>query len=429
MQLSTPFEMYRRVFFSPSVRGGIIMKGREMILVAGMMLGMTFSIQAADAMIKQPDIGSPENKCEQQAVSPPNVMGTEKKAAAASQPVISKETDKKSDKKTASMLSLEQVAAIQIPKPVVLSKMDFQIGTIRRGNMLNKVKRIFGSPTKYLQSTHYTTIQYDDSTLKLRVVSRNDTVPFLKQTGEERKAVRVGIDAVYLGRGEKVSLGRELHLKLPTEVLVRQFGIPTNVLRDADANVYYMVYQHPTEDTDMVFAIANRKIERVALMQARPPYSNGNKQMVQNKRTERDFTLMGFGLDAPFQANKYNMWNNLIKRDTNNFWLYGDYGVEVDRHNMVRKVFLLTNNAYTSRGATLGYHVSTILKLYGRPDRVELGPGGEKSVDAYYYDSSFQKGVSLVFVIKHETQYVEDVILTDSPIKNLQDPMTRYGLK
>lgn len=410
------------------------MKGREMILAAGIALGMAVSVQAADIVAVQPNTASQGSIFEQQKVVSPKEkagMGTLTIPAAKTVPnqETDKKSDKKSDKKTDSMLTPEQVAAIEIPEPAVLSKMDFQIGTIRRGNTLNKVKRIFGSPTKYLQSTHYTTMQYDRTDLKLRVVSRNDTASILKKTGEERKAVRIGVDAVYLGHGENILLSREMHLKLPTEVLVRQFGIPTNVLRDADANVYYMVYQHPAEDTDMVFAIANRKIERVALMPARPPYSSGNEQMVQNKRTERDFTLMGFGLDSPFQANKYNMWNNLVKRDSNNFWLYGDYGVEVDRRNTVRKVFLLTNNAYTSRGATLGYHISTILKLYGRPDRVEMGPDGEKSVDAYYYDSSFQKGVSLVFVVKHDTQYVEDVILTDSPIKNLQDPMTRYGLK
>ena len=407
------------------------MKGKEMILAVSMLLGMACSVQAADAVTNQQDIVSQGTVIEKQQdslltkstdIRTPNVPTVSNTATP-------QKTAPKGAKQIDMMLTPEQVNAMEIPNPVLLSNADFQIGTIRRGNTLQKVTRIFGSPMKYQQSTHYTTMEYDTSDLKMRVVSRNDTAFVLKQKEKERKPVRVGVEAVYLGHGENVPMSRGLHLKLPTEVLVRQFGIPTNVLRDADANVYYMVYQHPAEDTDMIFAIANRRIERVALMKARPPYSNDNVQMVQGKRTERDFTLMGFGVDTPFQANKYNMWNNLVKRNSHNFWLYGDYGVEVDRHNTVRKVFLLTNNAYTSRGATLGYHISTILQLYGRPDRVEMGPGGEKSVDAYYYDSPFQKGVSLVFVVRHETQYVDDVILTDSPIKNLQDPMTRYGLK
>ncbi|MFR6643631.1 MAG: hypothetical protein ACLUQN_08805, partial [Megasphaera sp.] len=178
-----------------------------------------------------------------------------------------------------------------------------------------------------------------------------------------------------------------------------------------------------------VFAVGNRRVERVALMPVRPPYITSEPAKDPKKLTERDFTLMGFGLNQPFEANKYNMWNKLVKRNNSSFWLYGDYGVEVDRRNMIQKVFLLTNNGYTSRGATLGYHVSTILALYGRPDRVEWGPDKEKSVDAYYYDSPYQKGVSLVIIMRHNEPYVDDIILTSTPIKNIQDPMERYGLK
>ena len=119
----------------------------------------------------------------------------------------------------------------------------------------------------------------------------------------------------------------------------------------------------------------------------------------------------------------------MVKRGTSHFWLYGSYGLEVDRHNMVKKVFLLNNSSFTGRGATLGYRVSTLLALYGQPDRIEKGPAGEEYVDAYYYDSPFQKGVSLVFINKHATDYIDDVLLISEPIKNIQDPMERYGLK
>ena len=272
-------------------------------------------------------------------------------------------------------------------------------------------------------------MQYDDKDVAMRVRSRNDTADILKESGEEREGVRIGVESVFLTSGKGAVFGRGLRLKMPAEVLVRQMGIPSNVLRDADANIYYFVYENPARDGAMIFAVADRKIERVALMPPRPPYNRSDALPAQNKWSERDFTLMGFSLNQPFQANKYNMWNNLVKRDSDNFWLYGDYGVEVDRRNMVQKVFLLTNNAYTSRGATLGYHISTVLSLYGRPDRVEAGPEADKSVDAYYYDSPFQKGVSLVFVVNHASRYVEDVLLISAPVENLQDPMARYGLQ
>lgn len=346
------------------------------------------------------------------------------------QPALEEKAEKKAEPiSNGKVLTPEEISAVAIAAPKVLTVGDFHVGGIHRGDSLRKVMSMYGSPTKYAQSAHYTTMQYDNKDVAMRVRSRNDTADVLKETGEEREGVRIGVESVFLTRGKDAVFGRGLRLKLPAEVLVRQMGIPSNVLRDADANIYYFVYENPGRDAAFVFAVANRKIERVALMELRPPYSRNESLPAQNKWSERDFTLMGFSLDQPFQANKYNMWNNLVKRDSNNFWLYGDYGVEVDRRNNVQKVFLLTNNAYTSRGATLGYHISTVLSLYGRPNRIEIGPETEKSVDAYYYDSPFQKGVSLVFVVNHASRYVEDVLLISSPIQNLQDPMARYGLQ
>lgn len=310
-----------------------------------------------------------------------------------------------------------------------LKNSDFYIGSIHCGDSPEKVKRVFGQPSKYSRSTHYTQFQYDDKNYNLRFSFLNATADSLRFGSDTRKPIRPGAETIYVTSGANILIGRNVRLKYPAEVLVRQLGLPNVVLRDADANVYYFVYESPDKEDMYVFAIGNRHIERVALMPVRPPYLNGDEKQEKKKRTEHDFTLMGFGLNQPFQANKYNMWNSLVKRNGNNFWLYGDYGVEVDRHNQVEKVFLLTNNAYTGRGATLGYHVSTILALYGWPDRIERGPDKEKAVDALYYDSPYQKGVSLVIVLRHDEPYVDDVILTNSPITNLQDPMQRYGLK
>lgn len=321
---------------------------------------------------------------------------------------------------------LDSLDTLTIPP---LQASDFYIGSIHHGDSQAKVKRIFGPPAKFSSSTHYTTMQYNDKDLKMRFVFRNKTADSLRHSAETRKAVIPGAESMFLSAGTNILIGRDVRLKYPAEVLLRQYGLPDSVLRDADANVYYFTYESPRKDVMYVFAIGNRRIERVALMPVRPPYITGDEPADRMKLSERDFTLMGFALNQPFEPNKYNMWTNLVKRNNSNFWLYGDYGVEVDRRNIVQKVFLLTNNAYTGRGATLGYHVSTILALYGRPDRVEWGPDKEKSVDAYYYDSPYQKGVSLVIVVRHNEPYVDDIILTSMPIKNIQDPMERYGLK
>ena len=340
-------------------------------------------------------------------------------------------TEQKEDRLSdGTAMDAAQIAALTVRTPAPLTAADFAVGGLHGGDTVDMVKKLYGSPDTYRQSAHYTKLSYASDDLHMRIISRNDIADILKQTGETRKAVRPGVESVFLASGKTVELPRGLRLKAPAEVLLRQFGTPETILRDADSNVYYFVYESPEKTEALVFAIANRKIERVALMPPRLPYSSSfSRHDAVGTRQKKDFSLMGFSVNEPFQANKYNMWTNLIKRESNNFWLYGDYGVEVDRHNTVRKVFLLTNNAYTSRGATLGYHISTILSLYGRPDRVEVGPDKDKSVDAYYYDSPFQKGVSLVFIVKHQEQYVDDVILISEPIHHLQDPMERYGLK
>jgi hypothetical protein len=63
------------------------------------------------------------------------------------------------------------------------------------------------------------------------------------------------------------------------------------------------------------------------------------------------------------------------------------------------------------------------------PDRIERGPEGLQYVDAFYYDSPWQKGVSLAFIIKHNGHFIDDIILTARPIKDLQNPKKRYGLE
>ena len=166
------------------------------------------------------------------------------------------------------------------------------------------------------------------------------------------------------------------------------------------------------------------------MMPARPPYTVRQKGVnVGTGLTKEDFTLMGFQPGSNFSRDKYNMWQTVIKRGKTEFWLYGDYGVESDGIGKVQQVFLLSNSAYTSRGITLGYHVSTLLAAYGVPNRIIAGPDGEDSVDAYYYDSPYDRETSLVFTVQHEKHYINDIILTNKPIKDIQDSLGRYGLK
>jgi hypothetical protein len=313
-----------------------------------------------------------------------------------------------------------------------LVEKDFTIAGLAAGDTLAKVRRVLGSPEKYLNSEHYTTLRYNDDTQKLRVVLRNDTIDMLKQPNEQGDRIQVGVNSIFLAQGTDIAAGRDIHLGYPVESVMRRYGAPTNLLRDTDSNIYYLVYESPQKDTMLVFAIYNRKVERIALMPPRAPYINPSAETVLPIHAgfiPRDFSLMGFSLENPFEANKYNMWTNMITNKGNKFWIYGDYGVEIDRYNTIKRVFLMTNNAYTNRGATLGYHASTILGLYGLPQRLEKGPDGIKSVDGYFYDNPYQKGIYLLFVIDHVQNYVEDVLLLSAPIEDLQNPKKRYGLE
>lgn len=365
---------------------------------------------------------------------------SDKKDAAKKEPAVDKQPEQqvknkdakqgKQDKKEQEKQEDKGILVVdEPPLDRALTDADFSFKGLRAGDSLQQVKRIFGSPTKYAQSAHFTELKYNQADLKMTVRLRNETAQVLKEEAEGRKAVRPGVDSITLAAGDDVYIGPGIHLGHPAELLVRKYGRPQNVLRDADANVYYFVYESPGKDHVLVFAIGERKVARVALMPPRPPYVEHKPVQQTSGWTPRDFTLIGYGVDEPFVANKYNMWTNLVKRDENKYWLYDTYGVEVDRYNQVKKVFLLNNSSYTGRGATLGYNLSTIFALYGTPSHIEKGPDGDQYVDAYYYDSPFQKGVSLVFVNKHHTDYIDDILLVNEPIKNLQDPMGRYGLK
>ena len=104
---------------------------------------------------------------------------------------------------------------------------------------------------------------------------------------------------------------------------------------------------------------------------------------------------------------------------------------EWNRTESVRcsKYFFFPTRRIRAEALTLGYHVSTLLAAYGVPNRIIAGPDGEDSVDAYYYDSPYDRETSLVFTVQHEKHYINDIILTNKPIKDIQDSLGRYGLK
>ena len=95
------------------------------------------------------------------------------------------EADKKDKKKPISngkVLTKEEIGAMDIAVPNVLHAGDFHVGGIHCGDRLRKVRSLYGSPTKYARSAHYTTMQYGGKDIAMRVRSRNDTADILKET-------------------------------------------------------------------------------------------------------------------------------------------------------------------------------------------------------------------------------------------------------
>ena len=306
----------------------------------------------------------------------------------------------------------------------------FVVGGLRKGMSAAEVLQKYGQPQERSETTHFLKLVYRTDDLGMRVVLRKPVAESLRLNNIDNGVIETGVESVFLTKSDTLVIGEDITLGSPVELLVRRFGVPDTILRDNDANVYYFVYSSQALHEDVIFAVGDRKIQRVAMMPPRMPYAaKNNRALPYDMPAKEDFTLMGFAPAAPFTQNKYNTWQTVIKRGHTNFWLYGDYGVEVDSTGTVHNVFLLSNSAFTGRGITLGYHVSTLLAAYGVPNRIDIGPDTEDSVDAYYYDSPFDRGTSLVFILKHDKHYISDIILTDRPIKDLQDSLGRYDLK
>ena len=129
---------------------------------------------------------------------------TAPKAAKAAAYGTSDKDGKDSKKETAHVptdddcVLLDSLNTLSIPP---LQASDFYIGSIHHGDSPAKVKRIFGPPTKFSRSTHYTTMQYNDKDLKMRFVFRNKTADSLRYSAGNRKAVIPGAESMFLSSG------------------------------------------------------------------------------------------------------------------------------------------------------------------------------------------------------------------------------------
>ena len=179
----------------------------------------------------------------------------------------------------------------------------FAVGKLHKGTCLEEVLKIYGYPQKRTETTHLLKLTYEKEDLAMRVILRKPVAPALKENNIDKNRIQTGVESVYLTKGDSVIIGDDLTIGTPVEILIRRFGRPDRLLRDTDANVYYFVYSSLSEWEDLVFAVGDRKIRRVAMMPARPPYTVRQKGVnVGTGLTKEDFMLMGFQPGSNFFA-------------------------------------------------------------------------------------------------------------------------------
>lgn len=352
-----------------------------------------------------------------------------------------------------------QAVSLQDTKPMVAGwKVGFQ--GLSLGMSQEEVLRQLGSPKSYQENGKETVLYYEYGRDIVQAWEKKEKEALQhpkKEKGKtEKKEPKVGTLQIWIEKElpaslKQVSLPKEAlrsgvtrvyvtapFLSLPTcagvragdgvSYLLDHYGVPSAVLRDADTGVYRFVYQDKDTKKTLVFYGKERNIEAVELRYD----DQGLYQEAIKGQKDRDFTLMGLSIGDTFMTNRYDTWQRLIEQDDNSFWFYKTYGVWTDKNKVIKRIFLATNEAYSSRGITLGNKAETVLRVYGQPNWIEKGqvgdaPAGEV-VDAWYYVKKGEKPVYLIFLINQERSVVEDVILSDSPIANKQNTSNRYGL-
>ncbi len=327
---------------------------------------------------------------------------------------------------------------------------DIAFASVKLGMEQEEVIHALGAPLTYKKGDHFITLSYEYGRDLVRKweeahAEKKDELKEEKpEIGTLQIAVRLplpqsavqsaspqhsGVERVYV-TAPFFSLPAERGVRAGDGVsyLLDRYGKPAAVLRDANTNGYRFVYQDEESHKTLVFYGKERTIEAAELFYD----DRGIYREAVRMQPERDFTLMGLRIGDTLQTNRYDTWQRKIEQNGNTFWFYKNYGIWTDKEKKIKRVFLINNEAYSSRGITLGNTEDTLRWVYGEPDLIEQGQEGdapaERLVDAWYYIQKGETPVYLVFLINQKSRTVEDVILSDSQVQNMQNGSNRYGL-
>ena len=95
---------------------------------------------------------------------------------------------------------------------------------------------------------------------------------------------------------------------------------------------------------------------------------------------------------------------------------YNEYGVSVDKKNLINRVLL---NIYTPtrRGIAMGDTKYLLLFVYGMPTRIVESTTNSGTSTVYEYKNPAASNSYLQFALDEKNQYIKSVMLSDRPVK------------
>ena len=134
------------------------------------------------------------------------------------------------------------------------------------------------------------------------------------------------------------------------------------------------------------------------------------------KLTADDFVLRGYKLNDYFVNDPNNDWKHQGMLFGSTFIGYNEYGVSVDKKNLINRVLL---NIYTPtrRGIAMGDTKYLLLFVYGMPTRIVESTTNAGTSTVYEYKNPAASDSYLQFALDDKNQYIKSVMLSDRPVK------------
>lgn len=134
------------------------------------------------------------------------------------------------------------------------------------------------------------------------------------------------------------------------------------------------------------------------------------------KLTADDFVLRGYKLNDHFVNDPNNDWKHQGMLFGSTFIGYNEYGVSVDKKNLINRVLL---NIYTPtrRGIAMGDTKYLLLFVYGMPTRIVESTTNAGTSTVYEYKNPAASDSYLQFALDDKNQYIKSVMLSDRPVK------------